>query len=67
MSTDVPLENAYFNGFYKQMTDFIRSFFESALKTNSSLEFAVITGLSSYNKGRVYIYRTEQSGNDFNP
>lgn len=41
---DVPLENAYFNGFYKQMTDFIRSFFESALKTNSSLEFAVITG-----------------------
>ena len=41
---DVPLENAYFNGFYKQMTDFISSFFESALKTNSSLEFAVITG-----------------------
>ena len=41
---DVPLENAYFSGFYKQMTDFIRSLFESALKTNPNLEFAVITG-----------------------
>lgn len=41
---DVPLENAYFRGFYEEMTDFIRSLFESALKTNDSLEFSVITG-----------------------
>lgn len=41
---DVPLENSYFNGFYREMTDFIRSLFESALKTNPNLEFAVITG-----------------------
>lgn len=41
---DVPLENAYFKGFYDKMTDFIRSLFESALKTNPNLEFAVITG-----------------------
>ena len=41
---DVPLENAYFNGFYEEMLHFIRSLFESALKTNSCLEFAVITG-----------------------
>ena len=41
---DVPLENAYFRGFYTEMIDFIRSLFESALKTNPSLEFAVITG-----------------------
>ena len=38
---DVPLENAYFRGFYDQMTDFIRLLFESALKTNDRLEFAV--------------------------
>lgn len=41
---DVPLENAYFSGFYDRMTDTIRSLFESALKTNESLEFAVVTG-----------------------
>lgn len=41
---DVPLENAYFRGFYDQMIDFIRSLFESVLKTNDNLEIAVITG-----------------------
>ena len=41
---DVPLENAYFCGFYHEMTALIRSLFESALKTNDTLEFAVITG-----------------------
>ena len=41
---DVPLENAYFRGFYAQMIDFIRSLFESVLKTNDNLEFAVVTG-----------------------
>ncbi len=42
---DVPLENAYFRGFYEEMVDFIRSLFESALKTNDYLQFAVITGV----------------------
>lgn len=41
---DVPLENAYFNGFYEQMACFIRLLFESALKTNESLKIAVVTG-----------------------
>ena len=41
---DVPLENAYFQGFYGDMIGFLRSLFESALKTNPCLEFAVITG-----------------------
>ncbi|WP_455619174.1 AAA family ATPase [Eisenbergiella sp.] len=41
---DVPLENAYFCNFYEKMADFIRSLFESALKTNGNLEFGVITG-----------------------
>ncbi len=41
---DVPLENAYLNGFYDQMVSFIRSLFESALKTNESLKLAVVTG-----------------------
>lgn len=41
---DVPLENAFFSGFYDQMVTLIRSLFESALKTNDTLEFAVVTG-----------------------
>lgn len=41
---DVPLENAYFHGYYDKMVNFIRSLFESVLKTNNCLEFAVITG-----------------------
>ena len=41
---DVPLENAFFEGFYDEMVKFLRSLFEFALKTNPSLEFAVVTG-----------------------
>ena len=41
---DVPLENAYFRGFYMPVADLIRSLFESVLKTNECMEFAVITG-----------------------
>ena len=49
---DVPLENAYYEGFYKEMVDFIRSLFESCLKTNDALEFAVVTGCLRISKER---------------
>lgn len=51
---DVPLENAYMRGFYTEMVDFIRSLFESSLKTNSSLEFAVITGCLRISKESIF-------------
>lgn len=51
---DVPLENAYFKGFYEEMIDFIRSLFESALKTNPFLEFAVITGCLRISKESIF-------------
>lgn len=51
---DVPLENAYFNGFYEKMIALIRSLFESALKTNLSLEFAVITGCLRISKESIF-------------
>ena len=51
---DVPLENAYFCGFYDEMIGFIRSLFESALKTNNSLEFAVITGCLRVSKESIF-------------
>ena len=51
---DVPLENSYFEGFYDEMIKFIRSLFESALKTNNSLEFAVITGCLRISKESIF-------------
>ncbi|MRY42799.1 AAA family ATPase, partial [Parabacteroides distasonis] len=51
---DVPLENAFFEGFYDRMIAFIRSLFESALKTNSSLEFSVITGCLRISKESIF-------------
>ena len=51
---DVPLENSFFRDFYQEMIDFIRSLFESALKTNSSLEFAVITGCLRISKESIF-------------
>lgn len=41
---DMPLEAAYLSGYYNDMVSFIRTMFESALKTNPSLQFSVITG-----------------------
>ncbi len=51
---DVPLENSYFCGFYNEMVSFIRSLFESALKTNDTLEFAVITGCLRISKESIF-------------
>lgn len=51
---DVPLENAYFLGFYDKMAEVIRSLFESALKTNDNLEFAVVTGCLRISKESIF-------------
>ena len=51
---DVPLENAYYTGFYDEMVAFIRSLFESALKTNPYLEFGVITGCLRISKESIF-------------
>lgn len=41
---DVPLDKAYQSGYYDSMADLIRILLGQALKTNSSLNFAVLTG-----------------------
>ncbi len=51
---DVPLENAYYAGFYDEMVVFIRSLFESVLKTNNALEFAVVTGCLRISKESIF-------------
>lgn len=51
---DVPLEGAYTYGFYQEMVDFIREFLGSALKTNNSLQFAVLTGCLRISKESIF-------------
>ena len=51
---DVPLENAYYSGFYDEMVGFIRSLFESALKTNDALQFGVVTGCLRISKESIF-------------
>ena len=51
---DVPLENAWQEGFYPEMISFIRSLFESALKTNDALEFAVVTGCLRISRESIF-------------
>lgn len=51
---DVPLENAYVQGFYDEMIMFIRSLFESALKTNPYLEKSVITGCLRISRESIF-------------
>nr|MCR4908599.1 AAA family ATPase [Lachnospiraceae bacterium] len=51
---DVPLENSYFAGFYDEMVSFIRSLFESALKTNDALELAVVTGCLRISRESIF-------------
>ncbi len=51
---DVPLENAYFRGFFRDMADFIRSLFESALMTNDYLQFAAITGCLRISRESIF-------------
>jgi len=51
---DVPLENAYYEGFYDEMVGFIRSLFESALKTNDALQFGVVTGCLRISRESIF-------------
>ena len=51
---DVPLESAWSYGYYDEMVAFIRGLFESTLKTNDSLYFAVITGCLRISRESIF-------------
>ena len=51
---DVPLDKAYRSDYYDTMVDFIRSLFGQALKTNSSLYFAVLTGCLRISRESIF-------------
>lgn len=51
---DVPLENAWFHGFYNDILFPVRSLFESALKTNENMAFAVVTGCLRISRESIF-------------
>lgn len=51
---DVPLDKAYQLGYYDIMVDLIRNLFGQALKTNSSLYLAVLTGCLRISKESIF-------------
>ena len=71
---DVPLENAFYQGFCTDMVNLIRSVFESALKTNPSLDRAFLTGclrisnesiVSGFNNAEVFIVISPRFADSF--
>lgn len=51
---DTPMQEAYVNGYWEEITDFIRSLFNSTFKTNPFLERAVMTGITRVSKESVF-------------
>lgn len=51
---DVPLDKAFYHGYYTQMIDVIRAMFGAALKTNDSLFMAVLTGCLRVSKESIF-------------
>lgn len=51
---DTPMQEAYVNGYWNEMTGFIRSLFNSSFKTNPYLERAVMTGITRVGKESVF-------------
>ena len=51
---DTPMQEAYVNGYWDEMTAFIRSLFNSTFKTNPYLFRAVMTGVTRISKESVF-------------
>ena len=51
---DTPMQEAYVNGYWDELTGFIRSLFNSTFKTNPYLERAVMTGITRISKESIF-------------
>ncbi|MBQ7457111.1 MAG: AAA family ATPase [Desulfovibrio sp.] len=51
---DAPLQNAWVYGFWKELVDFLRGFFNSTFKTNPFLERGLITGVTRLAKESIF-------------
>ena len=52
---DVPIAKASSNGYYSQMLDVMRAMMSTTLKDNTSLDFAVITGIRVNSKKQLLV------------
>lgn len=51
---DTPLQEAYIEGYWDKMAGFMRNLFNSAFKTNPSLERAILTGITRVSKESIF-------------
>ena len=51
---DAPVQAAWEHDYYKEAMDFFRRFFSVALKTNPSLDFAILTGVLRISKENIF-------------
>ena len=51
---DTPIQEAYVDGFWDELTSFIRSLFNSTFKTNPYVERAMMTGITRVSKESIF-------------
>ena len=51
---DTPMQEAYMYGYWQELTELIRSMFNSSFKTNTYLERAVLTGITRVSKESIF-------------
>ena len=51
---DVPIINAFDKGYYNEAINFFQTFYSSALKTNNSLKYGVLTGITRIIKEGIF-------------
>jgi hypothetical protein len=51
---DTPMQEAYVNGYWKEMAGFIRSLFNSTFKTNPYLSRAIMTGITRVSRESIF-------------
>ena len=51
---DTPMQEAYVNGYWKEMADFVKGLFHSAFKTNPYVSRALMTGITRTGKESIF-------------
>ncbi len=51
---DTPMQEAYGNGYWDQITSFMRNFFNASFKTNPYLDRAIMTGITRVSKESIF-------------
>jgi hypothetical protein len=51
---DTPMQEAYVHGYWREMVDFIRTFFNATFKTNPYLDRAIMTGITRVSKESIF-------------